>query len=150
MKRDFSRREFFKLAATGSLAAGIPVWLPALTTLTLIPSASIRACSLEPFSGVCHGGGQFCDVFLQHEISHWLALLDGEVNRAFTSVELGAGIRVLKGDSTGFAYCEDLTEPALMAAAATAASAAYSAPPNATAAPTQAPTQATGRSSDTG
>ncbi len=141
MKRDFNRREFFKLAATGSLAAGIPVWLPACAAgsknqlLGKSLSDGAHNTYFDSF-GVDQGmlartiqrglsrGGQFCDIFLQHEISHWLALLDGEVNRAFTSVELGAGIRVLKGDSTGFAYCEDLSEPTLLAAAATAATVA--------------------------
>ena len=36
-------------------------------------------------------------------------LEDGPVNRAFTSVELGVGVRVVKGDQTGYGYTEDLT-----------------------------------------
>jgi TldD protein len=69
-------------------------------------------------------GGDFCDIFLEHSISHWTGLQDGQVNRAFADVALGAGIRVLKGDATGFSYCEELTEPALLAAAGTAAAVA--------------------------
>ncbi len=69
-------------------------------------------------------GGDFSEVFLQHKISHWVGMEDGEVNRAYTTVALGAGIRVLKGDATGFAYCEDVAEPALLTAAATAAAVA--------------------------
>jgi TldD protein len=69
-------------------------------------------------------GGDFCEIFLQHKVSHWVGLEDGEVNRAYTTVALGAGVRVLKGDATGYAYTEDLSESALSAAAATASAVA--------------------------
>ena len=69
-------------------------------------------------------GGDFCEIFLQHKVSHWVGLEDGEVNRAYATVALGAGVRVLKGDATGFAYTEDLSEASLSAAAATAAAVA--------------------------
>jgi TldD protein len=49
---------------------------------------------------------------------------DGEVNRAYSEVMLGVGIRVLKGAATGFAFCEDLSEGALLGAASTAAAVA--------------------------
>jgi TldD protein len=67
-------------------------------------------------------GGDYADVFLQHKVSSTLALEDGDVNRAYANVDLGAGVRVVKGDQTGYAYTEELTEAALVRAAATAAS----------------------------
>jgi len=73
-------------------------------------------------------GGDFADIYLQHTLSRTTGMQDGQVNRAFGSVDLGAGIRVLKGDATGFAYCEDLSEQALLAAAGTAAAVADGAP----------------------
>jgi TldD protein len=69
-------------------------------------------------------GGQFADLFFQHNTTHYLGLQDGEVNRAFAEVELGCGIRVVKGDQTGFAFSEDLSEKALLDAAGTAAAVA--------------------------
>jgi TldD protein len=66
-------------------------------------------------------GGDFADVFFQHRVERDLALEDGEVNRAFASVELGVGVRVVKGDQTGYGYTEDLSLPALLDAARTAA-----------------------------
>ena len=53
---------------------------------------------------------------------------DGEINRAYTTVDLGARIRVLKGDATGFAYCGELTEESLMVTADTASVVANSSP----------------------
>ncbi len=67
-------------------------------------------------------GGDFSELYLQHTVQRTLVLQDGEVNQAFSSVDLGAGIRVLKGDSTGYAFSEDLSETALLQAADTAAS----------------------------
>jgi TldD protein len=69
-------------------------------------------------------GGDFAEVFLQHSVSRSVGMQDGTVNTAYASVSLGAGIRVLKGDATGYAFTEDLSEKALLAAAATAAAVA--------------------------
>ncbi len=66
-------------------------------------------------------GGDYADVFFQHKVSSVMALEDGEVNRAYASADLGVGVRVVKGDQTGYGYTEDLTEEAIKTAAATAA-----------------------------
>lgn len=66
-------------------------------------------------------GGEYADVFFQHRVSNNLALEDGAVNRAFANVALGVGVRVVKGDQTGYGFTEDLTEDGLRRAALTAA-----------------------------
>jgi TldD protein len=66
-------------------------------------------------------GGDHADVYFQHRIGSDLGLEDGAVNRAYASVELGVGVRVLKGDQTGYGYTEDLSLPALVECARTAA-----------------------------
>jgi TldD protein len=66
-------------------------------------------------------GGDFCDVFLQHKRSNDVGYEDGQVNVATVRVDLGAGVRVLLGDQTGYAFTEDLSPEALAAAADTAA-----------------------------
>ncbi len=67
-------------------------------------------------------GGDYADVYFQHKVSSTLALEDGDVNRAYANVDLGVGVRVVKGDQTGYGYTEELTLDALKRAAATAAS----------------------------
>jgi len=62
-------------------------------------------------------GASFSEIFLQHRVSHWVGMEDGEVNRAYSEVGLGAGIRVIQGDTTGFSFTEDLTPGALLEAA---------------------------------
>jgi TldD protein len=62
------------------------------------------------------------DLYFQRVEQVSLVLEDGIVSRASTAVDRGAGIRAVQGDQTGFAYSEELTEPALAAAARSAAS----------------------------
>ena len=66
-------------------------------------------------------GGDFADVFFQHRVASSLVLEDGAVNRALTNVELGVGVRVVKGDQTGYGFTEDLSPEALRECARTAA-----------------------------
>jgi TldD protein len=66
-------------------------------------------------------GGDYADLFFQHKVGNNYVLEDGSVNRAFTSVELGVGVRVVKGDQTGYGFTEDLTHEGVKLAAKTAA-----------------------------
>ena len=66
-------------------------------------------------------GGDHAEIFIQHKISHSMTLEDGAVNRAYASADLGAGVRVIKGDQTGYAFTEDLTLDSLKSAANVAA-----------------------------
>ncbi|HYN05436.1 MAG TPA: TldD/PmbA family protein, partial [Vicinamibacteria bacterium] len=66
-------------------------------------------------------GGDFADVFFQHQVANTYLLEDGAVNRAFADVSLGVGVRVVKGDQTGYGFTEDLTPEGLRLAAKTAA-----------------------------
>src|SRR5512144_85142 len=80
-----------------------------------------EAMIAEALGAALSRGGDHADVFFQHRVSNDLALEDGAVNRAFTTVELGVGVRVVKGDQTGYGYSEDLSPAALKACAQTAA-----------------------------
>jgi TldD protein len=66
-------------------------------------------------------GGDYADLFFEHKTTNSLGLEDGKVNRAYSNIDFGVGIRVLKGDQTGFAYSEtislnDMVNAAKMAA----------------------------------
>jgi TldD protein len=66
-------------------------------------------------------GGDFADLYFEHTVSNWTMLEDGKVNRAYADVELGVGIRTVKGQQVGYGFTQDLREEALLAAASTAA-----------------------------
>ncbi|MBK8252308.1 MAG: TldD/PmbA family protein [Polyangiaceae bacterium] len=95
---------------------------PTPAKITYFAKFGIDAAMLsQTLTAALSKGGDYADVFIQHKVSRVMALEDGEVNRAYASVELGAGVRVVKGDQTGYAYTEDLTLDALTNAAKTAA-----------------------------
>jgi TldD protein len=71
-------------------------------------------------------GGDYCDLYFEHSIGNDVVLEDKAVNRAFSNVDYGVGIRVLKGDQTGYSYTEEITEDAMKLAAKTAANIASS------------------------
>ena len=67
-------------------------------------------------------GGDFADLFFEHTISNWVILEDGKVNRAYSDVEVGVGIRTVRGAQVGYGFTQELTETSMMNAASTAAS----------------------------
>jgi TldD protein len=75
----------------------------------------------ETLSAALSRGGDHADVFVQHRVTSDVGLEDGAVNRAHAGVDLGAGVRVVKGDQTGYGFTEDLSLPALLECARTAA-----------------------------
>ncbi len=73
------------------------------------------------------GGGEFAEVFAEDRRSTAARLDDGRVEDMASGRERGAGIRVVSGETTGFAHTSDLTERGLLDAAAAAGAAARSA-----------------------
>ncbi|UCE04221.1 MAG: TldD/PmbA family protein [Candidatus Latescibacterota bacterium] len=73
-------------------------------------------------------GGDLADLYFQHRISNYVGLEDGDVNRAYSSVDLGVGIRVVVGDQTGYAFTEELTLDSIVKTAEMAASIAQGSP----------------------
>jgi Predicted Zn-dependent proteases and their inactivated homologs len=66
------------------------------------------------------GGGSYCDLFFENTEYHELLLRDGIVSSGGFHVDFGVGIRVLKGERTGYAYSES-TDARSMAEAVKAA-----------------------------
>ena len=69
-------------------------------------------------------GGDFAEIFAEDRRGCAARLDDGRVEDISSGRDRGAGIRVVVGETTGFAHTSDLSEPGLVAAAAAAASAA--------------------------
>ena len=65
-------------------------------------------------------GGDYADLFFEYEVSGSYALDEQILKAASRSVSMGLGVRVLKGDATGFAYVQELTPEAMAGAARTA------------------------------
>jgi TldD protein len=136
-----SRRKFLKNGAFGLAGATmVPYFLGAeldrafafesRNDLTLndyyqrfgVNEKTIREVMAEALSK----GGDYCDLYFQHSMVNYIGLEDKSVNRAYSVVNFGVGIRVLKGDQTGYTFTEEITPKAMKNAARTAASIAGS------------------------
>ena len=69
-------------------------------------------------------GGDFAEVFAEDRRSSSARFDDGRVEELVSGRARGAGVRVLRGDTTGYAHTADLSEPGLRDAADAAAAAA--------------------------
>jgi TldD protein len=87
-------------------------------------------------------GGDFAEVFVEDRRSTSARYDEGRAEELVSGRERGAGIRVVRGDTTGFAHTADLSESGLRAAAEAAAGASRdaTAPHSISLAPASAPT----------
>jgi TldD protein len=129
-EKTMSRREALQIGAATLAASAFTDVLSGPASAALGPTNGISYFARfgvderlirETLGVAMSSGGDYADVFIQHRVGNNYTLEDGAVNRAFGSVELGAGVRVVKGDQTGYGYTEDLTLDGLKLAAKTAA-----------------------------
>ncbi len=124
------RREFIKtsgLAVAGSLV--IPPLFQSCKGSVLSDNAEsylshfevTRELLQKVISAAMEKGADYADLYFEHSLNNTSALEDGKVNSAYSNIAYGVGIRVLKGDQTGYAYSEIITEEAMLKAARTAA-----------------------------
>lgn len=124
------RRNFIK--TSGMFAAGSMVLPPFMQSCQNVQiSANVKSyldhfeVSTEMLQKVVAAamsqGGNYADLFFEHKISNSISLQDGKVNSAYSNVDFGVGIRVLKGDQTGFAYSENISMDEMLNAAKMAA-----------------------------
>ena len=66
-------------------------------------------------------GGDYADLFFEYHASGSYALDEGILKSAGRSVGMGLGVRVMKGDATGYAYVQELSPEVMLGAAHTAA-----------------------------
>ena len=68
----------------------------------------------------------YSDLFFEHSIENVITMEEGIVKESVKSVSLGVGIRSVQGESTGYAFTEDLSFEKMRSAALTAAAIADS------------------------
>ena len=77
-------------------------------------------------------GGDYADLYFEHTTFFNLLLKDGVVSSGGFHTDYGVGIRVLKGEKTGYAYSENTEMPDMLKAAEAASSIALGATGNRT------------------
>lgn len=139
--RGISRRTFLKRSSGGVLAVTLlPPFLGSIADKAFA-SVSVKNMTLQDYynhfgvdpdtvqevlAEALARGGDYCDLYFEHTIYNTIGLEDQAVNRAFSEVDFGVGIRVLKGDQTGYSFTEEITPEAMKLAAKTAANIASS------------------------
>ncbi len=84
--------------------------------------------------GLAHGG-EFAEVFVEDRRATTATFDEGKVEELRSGRERGAGVRVVSGETTGYAHTADLSERGLREAAEAAAAAAQAGGPGATVVP---------------
>jgi TldD protein len=93
-------------------------------------TAVTTAALIEPdvlervLSAALVGGGDMAEVFAEDSATSAATLDDRRIEELSSGRSRGAGIRVVDGETTGFAHTADLSEPGLLAAARAAAAVA--------------------------
>ena len=136
MTNKFSRRKFIENTSKGLAAAAfIPYFLGGNVTKAFGMNSNENArlddyykhfgvtekIIQEVMAEALSRGGDYCDLYFQHKILNYIGLEDKIVNRAYSDIAFGVGIRVLKGDQTGYSFTEEITPKAMKLAAQTAA-----------------------------
>jgi TldD protein len=65
-------------------------------------------------------GGDYADLFFEYRVSANYVLEEERIKSVGRGVTMGLGVRVTKGDATGYAYSEDLSDERMAQAARTA------------------------------
>ena len=135
-----NRRDFLWGSAAGAATLSMPGFLAGCVK-TGVSAASSAPPPANPFltwfgideamlgrilATLGANGADAADAYFQYTRTNWITLEDGIVSRADSSIDEGVGLRVVAGDSTGYAFTEDLEEDAILAAARTASAIALS------------------------
>src|SRR3989442_15483813 len=71
-------------------------------------------------------GGGYADLYFEYRINHSIVLEEQIIKSATKGASLGAGVRVISGEQTGYSYSDDLNRQNILKAARTAAVIAHS------------------------
>ena len=116
------RRKFLDMGLKGSVALAAS---PALLKRLLAASPATRGTPIEidprlldkTIRKALAGGGEFGEVYLENRISRTILLEEGKFKSAVFGLSQGAGVRVIVGDKTGYAYTDEISEDKLLRAA---------------------------------
>lgn len=61
-------------------------------------------------------GADYVDIYFEHSAITSVTLTNGGENRASQNIDYGAGVRVVVGEKTGYAYTEEISLPSLLKA----------------------------------
>jgi TldD protein len=121
--RGIPRRKFLELSIKGGLiVAATPALLTQLVSCKN-GAAGSAGINLDPqllgriISKALEKGGDFADIYLENRISRQIVMEESKFKSGLYGISQGAGVRVISGNKTGYAYTEEITEAKLLRAA---------------------------------
>ena len=122
--RDMPRRRFLELSLKGGLAiAATPAILSNLVSCSMDPAASASKLDLDKdvlnrvIARALKNGGDFADVYLENRVSRQIVMEESKFKSGLYGISQGAGVRVISGNKTGYAYTDAISEEKLLRAA---------------------------------
>ena len=114
--KPITRRKFLKKGvAGGAIIATLPVWKlfsfsAPPSDFYVNPAVDLSKETLEKLIKIAlHKGGEFAEVYVEYNVGNQISLEENKIYGAGRGVDMGVGIRVLHGEKTGYAYCDDLS-----------------------------------------
>ena len=134
---DIPRRKFLGMSLKGGIAVAAAPSL--LTQLLSCRGAETKAAApvVNPddinaaIRKALAKGGEFADVYFENRISRQILMEESKFKSAVFGISQGAGVRVISGDKTGFAYTDEATPEKLLQAAEVASFIAQGSAPHA-------------------
>lgn len=120
---DIPRRRFLELSLKGGLLiAATPALLTRLISCrngTGVSSGSDidRETLAKVIAKALEKGGDFADVYIENRISRQIVMEESKFKSGLYGISQGAGVRVISGNKTGYAYTDEITEEKLLRAA---------------------------------
>lgn len=121
--KDIPRRKFLEMSMKGSLfVAATPTLLSQLTSCS---QAGLAASGLDMnkatldkvIAEALSAGGDFAEVYLENRNSRRIVMEESSFKSGLYGISQGAGVRVISGNKTGYAYTDDITSENLIRAA---------------------------------
>ena len=120
---DIPRRKFLEMSMKGGLLiAATPALLTQLVSCSGGQGASAafdfdREMLAKVIRKALEKGGDFADVYLENRISRQIVMEEAVFKSGLYGISRGAGVRVISGNKTGYAYTDEITEEKLLCAA---------------------------------
>ncbi len=121
--RDIPRRKFLELSMKGGLLiASTPALMAQLISCRrgeqTVPGLDMdKEMLAKIIAKVLEKGGDFADVYLENRISRQIVMEESKFKSGLYGISQGAGVRVISGNKTGYAYTDEITEEKLIRAA---------------------------------
>lgn len=121
--QDMPRRKFLELGLKGGAVVAVA---PSLVRQLLSGQATAASDAHVPMDPsvlsrtirrALAKGGDFAEVYVEKRITRSIQMEEARCKSAVFGISQGAGVRVIAGDKTGFAYTDDVGEEKLLRAA---------------------------------